>query len=105
MIKEVTVQELNQCIQNQKDFQLIDVREPHEKAIADIGGTLIPLSSIPGSLDQFQDKPVVIYCRSGKRSADATRYVQQNLNRNDIFNLKGGILAWSDEIDSSITKY
>lgn len=105
MIKEVTVQELNECLKINKDFQLIDVREAHEKEIADIGGELIPLSTIPGSLDRFENKPVVIYCRSGKRSAEATQYVQQNLNRNDIYNLKGGILAWSDEIDSNIKKY
>lgn len=105
MIKEVSVRELNECIKNHKDFQLIDVREPHEKEIADIGGELIPLSTIPGSLDQIKDKPVVIYCRSGKRSAEATQYIQQNLKRNDIYNLKGGILAWSDEVDPTITKY
>ena len=105
MIKEITVTELNQCLKDQKDFQLIDVREAHEKEIADIGGELIPLSTIPGSLNKFREKPVVIYCRSGKRSADATQYVQQNLKRNDIYNLKGGILAWSDEVDSTIKKY
>lgn len=105
MIKEVSVIELNKCIKNHKNFQLIDVREPHEKEIADIGGELIPLSTIPGSLDLIKDMPVVVYCRSGKRSADATRYIQQNLKRNDIYNLKGGILAWSDEVDPSVTKY
>lgn len=105
MIKEITVKELNNWITEKKDFQLIDVREKHEKEIADIGGELIPLSTIPGSLDRFQEKPVVIYCRSGKRSADATQYVQQNLKRNDIYNVKGGILAWSDEVDSTIKKY
>ncbi|CAG5077323.1 rhodanese-like domain-containing protein [Parvicella tangerina] len=105
MIKEITVNELNQCLNAKKEFQLIDVREPHEKAIADIGGELIPLSSIPKSLNRIGKKPVVVYCRSGKRSADATQYLQQNLKRDDIYNLKGGILAWSDEIDSSIVKY
>ncbi len=105
MIKEITVKELHECIQHQKDFQLVDVREANEKEIADIGGELIPLSTIPGSLERFKNTPVVIYCRSGKRSADAVQYVQQNLDRQDIYNLKGGILAWSDEIDSTITKY
>lgn len=105
MIKEVTVKELSQFLQIKKDFQLIDVREPHEKEIADIGGELIPLSTIPGELDKIQDKPVVVYCRSGKRSADATQYIQQNLKRDNIYNLKGGILAWSDEIDQTIQKY
>ena len=105
MIKEITVSELNHWIAEKKDFQLIDVREAHEKQIADIGGQLIPLQTIPGSLDQILAKEVVIYCRSGKRSSDATQYLQPNLKREDIYNLKGGILAWSDEIDSSITKY
>lgn len=105
MIKEVSVKELKECININKDFQLIDVREPHEKEIADIGGELIPLATIPGSLERIKDKPVVVYCRSGKRSAEATQYIQQNLNRSDIYNLKGGILAWSDEIDPQVKKY
>jgi rhodanese-related sulfurtransferase len=105
MINELTVTELNNWIKENKAFQLIDVREPHEKEIADLGGDLIPLGTIPGSLDKFSSQTVVIYCRSGKRSGDAVQYAQSNLKRNDIYNLKGGILAWSDEIDSSVTKY
>lgn len=105
MIKELTVTELNNWIEQNKEFQLIDVREANEKDIADIGGDLIPLQTIPGSLEKFTTKPIVIYCRSGKRSGEATQYAQQNLNRTDIYNLKGGILAWSDQIDATIKKY
>ncbi|MCB9195843.1 MAG: rhodanese-like domain-containing protein [Flavobacteriales bacterium] len=105
MIPEITVEQLQKWINEKEEFQLIDVREPHEKLIADIGGELIPLGQVPENLHQFSNKKVVIYCRSGKRSADATEYASDQLNRSDIFNLKGGILAWGDKIDSTITKY
>ena len=82
------------------------MREPHEKEIADIGGTLIPLGTIPYELDQIdKTKTVVVYCRSGKRSAEAVNFITTKLNLSEVYNLEGGILAWADEIDKTITKY
>ena len=106
MVREITVSELKSLIDNGENFQLIDVREPHEVDIATIGGELIPLSNVPHNLLKIEkDKKVIVYCRSGKRSANAIQFIQQQTGQQNLFNLKGGILAWSDEIDNTIKKY
>lgn len=105
-MKEVTVKELKQLIDEGADFQLIDVREPNEFDFANLKGELIPLGSVPENVEKFsKDKQVVVHCRSGKRSGDAILYLEQNHGFDNLYNLVGGILAWSDEIDSSIPKY
>lgn len=105
-IKAITVEELKKLIDTKADFQLIDVREQNEKAFADIGGELIPLSTIVSAVDKIsRDKTVVVYCRSGKRSGNAIAELQQKFGFTNLLNLTGGILAWSDRIDPSIPKY
>jgi len=106
MIKEITVQELKSMMDNNENFQLIDVREPHEVEISSIGGEMIPMGSIPNNTDKIsRDKKVVVHCRSGKRSASVIQYLQQNFGYDNLLNLKGGILAWAEEIDPSMEKY
>lgn len=106
MIKEKTVQELKAMIDNGEDFQLIDVREPHEHDICHINGLLIPMNDVPENIDKIsRDKPVIIHCRSGARSGRIVEYLQSAHNFNNLFNLKGGILAWANEIDTTLTKY
>ena len=101
-MKEITVQELKTKIDGGADFQLIDVREPHEYSAANIGGELISLQTIPEKIDQIdKSKKVVVMCRSGKRSANAILYLQQQ-GFNNLYNLEGGILAWKEEIDNSL---
>ncbi len=103
---EISVDQLNEWIKSGKDFQLIDVREPYEYDIANLGGTLIPKGEILSHLDQFEkEKPVVIYCRSGKRSQDVISLLEEKAGFRHLLNLKGGILAWADKIDSSMPKY
>jgi len=105
-MKEVTVQELKQLQDSGADFQLIDVREPHEYAIANLGGELIPLGQVKAQADKIaRDKQVVVQCRSGARSGNAVRLLEEKFGFNNLYNLKGGILAWSDEIDPSVPKY
>ncbi len=105
-MKEITVKELKSLIDNGTDFQLIDVREPHEADIAAIGGELIPLGTVPQNVDKFaKDKQVVVHCRSGKRSGDAIAWLEANHGFTNLYNLKGGILAWADEIDQRVQKY
>lgn len=88
------------------DFQLIDVREPNEFDFANLNGELIPLGSVPENVEKFsKEKQVVVHCRSGKRSGDAILYLEQNHGFDNLYNLAGGILAWSDEIDPSVPKY
>ncbi|MEQ8926989.1 MAG: ThiF family adenylyltransferase [Fulvivirga sp.] len=106
MVKEITVKELHTMIENKEDFQLIDVREPHEVEIATLDGELIPLGEVPQNEDKIaRDKKVVVHCRSGARSGQAIQYLQGKLGLDNLYNLKGGILAWADEIDPSMEKY
>lgn len=105
-IPEVTVQEYKAWLDAGEEVQLIDVREPHEVEIAEIGGELIPLKTVVDRADQIsRDKKVVVHCRSGQRSADAIRQLQEKYGFDNLYNLKGGILAWSQEIDESVPQY
>jgi len=104
-MKELTVQELKKLKDSRADFQLIDVREPHETEIATIGGELIPMGEVMDNLDKIRkDKQVIVYCRSGKRSASIVNALEQK-GYSNVYNLAGGILAWMDGIDNSLTKY
>lgn len=105
-MKEISVKELKEWMDKGEDFQLIDVREPNEYEVAEIGGELIPLATVPDNADKIaKDKKVVVHCRSGKRSANAIQFLEQQHGFDNLYNLTGGILAWSDEIDPDIQKY
>jgi molybdopterin/thiamine biosynthesis adenylyltransferase/rhodanese-related sulfurtransferase len=105
-MKEITVQELQEMQESGADFQLIDVREPHEYDICNLGGELIPMSQIPHNVDKIsRDKKVVVHCRSGKRSGDMVLWLEKNQGFENLYNLKGGILAWANEIDSDMPTY
>jgi sulfur-carrier protein adenylyltransferase/sulfurtransferase len=105
-MKEVTVQELKQLIDSKADFQLIDVREPHEFDICNLNGELIPQGDIPHNVDKVsKDKQVVIHCRSGARSGNMVQWLEKNHGFTNLYNLKGGILAWAREIDPSMPQY
>lgn len=105
-VKEISVHELQQLLENNEPFQLIDVREPHEYQIANIGGELIPLGQVLQSSDKIpRDKKVVIHCHSGGRSERAVQLLQEQFGFNNLYNLKGGILAYAREIDSSLQTY
>lgn len=101
-MNEVSVDELNEMLQNNEDFQLVDVREPSEYQQANINGDLIPLQTVPANLSKIsKDKKVVVMCRSGKRSANAVAFLEQQ-GYSNLYNLEGGILAWKAEIDNSL---
>ncbi len=103
---EISAQELKQKIDKKEKFVLLDVREPHEYQIAKIPGSkLIPLGEVmkrARELDTADD--IVVHCRSGARSAKAIHELQK-LGFKRLKNLKGGILAWSREIDPSVPQY
>lgn len=106
LVKSITVEELQKMIQCQEDFQLIDVREEYEYAIANLKGELIPLSTVEENMDKVAtDKKVVVHCRSGKRSAKAIQLLEEKFGRTNLYNLEGGILAWAEEIDVEMAKY
>ena len=105
MVKEITVAELDALRKSNEDFQLIDVREAYEYDIANLDGELIPLNTVLDNIDKISsDKKVVIHCRSGARSANAIVELEKHGFTN-LYNLKGGILAWADEIDNDMAKY
>lgn len=102
-MKEITVQELKHLIDTKSDFQLIDVREAHEYEQANIGGEHIPMADVPHNIDRIQtNKQVVIHCRSGGRSGNIIQWLEKNHGFDNLYNLKGGILAWAREIDDSL---
>lgn len=104
-MNEITVQELKNWKEQGKDFQLVDVREDFEYEMSNLGGDLIPLGGVLIESEKIdKDKPVVIMCRSGKRSAAAVMQLEQQ-GFNNLYNLQGGILAWQQAIDPSMKVY
>ena len=98
-MKEITVQELKQLMNDKKDFQLIDVREEYEFDEANMNGELIPMGEVMDNLDKIsKDKQVVIHCRSGKRSATVINALESQHGYTNLYNLKGGILAYIEEV-------
>ncbi len=105
-MQEISVRELKDMMDNKSVFQLIDVREEYEYDICNIGGELIPMAEVMDKAEAIsRDKKVVVHCRSGKRSASVIQALESQHNFKNLYNLKGGILAWIDEIDPSMSKY
>jgi adenylyltransferase/sulfurtransferase len=104
-VPEITVNELKQKLDNSEGINVLDVREPHEYEVANIGVRLIPLGELPQRLAELeQDDILAIHCKTGARSARAVKLLQDAGFQN-VYNVKGGITAWSEEIDPSIPKY
>ena len=104
-MEEITVEELKRKIDSGEDFQLIDVRETFEYEVSNLGGENIPLSGIMIESDKIAtDRPVIVQCRSGKRSAAAIMQLQ-TLGFDNLYNLEGGILAWKEKYDPSMPVY
>ncbi|MDR3774650.1 MAG: molybdopterin-synthase adenylyltransferase MoeB [Terracidiphilus sp.] len=104
-IPQLTVKELKARRDAGDDVFLLDVREPYEFQIAQIGGTLIPQNDVPNRLAEIpRDREIVVQCRSGARSQRIAEFLKQS-GYTQVSNLAGGILAWSDEIDPKVQKY
>ena len=94
-VREISAQELRGWQTSGKTFQLIDVREPREHEAAHLGGELIPLATVAQQAHRIaKDRPVVVYCHSGLRSARAIRELEAKFGFDNLYNLKGGILAF-----------
>lgn len=105
-VPAISVQELKQWQEAKTPFVLIDVREPYEQEIVDIGGILIPKGDIEQHLDQIpKTGNVVVHCRSGKRSADVIELLQAQYGYTNLLNLEGGILAYANEVDQELATY
>jgi adenylyltransferase/sulfurtransferase len=104
-VPEITPRQLKDRLDRGDDLYILDVREPHEFQICNLNGHLIPLGDLPRRVNELDTaREIVAHCRSGKRSADAVAFLQQ-AGFKKIWNLKGGILAWSDEVDPRVPKY
>jgi adenylyltransferase/sulfurtransferase len=107
-VPEITPAELKERLDRGDRLTIIDVREPFEWDIGNLephGARLIPLKQVPERMDEIDPADeIVLQCRSGARSAQALGYLRQH-GYERLLNLKGGILAWADEVDSSIPKY
>lgn len=104
-IPQMSVKELKQRLDAGDDVFILDVREPYEYQIANIGGTLIPQNDVPGRLAEIDPhRDIVVQCRSGSRSQRIAEFLKQ-AGYTKVANLAGGILAWADEIDPAVKKY
>src|SRR5689334_13666608 len=104
-VPEITPRELKARLDRGDDLYILDVRETHEYQICNIKGHLLPLGELPRRVHELDSsREIVSHCRSGKRSAEAVDFLRKAGFRK-ILNLKGGILAWSDDVDPSVPKY
>ena len=96
----ITVEELKRRLDAGEKLNIVDVREPHEKADFDIGGVLIPLGQIQSmqidEIEDLKDKEVILYCRSGNRSGQACMFLDA-MGFKNTKNLVGGMLAWQEK--------
>jgi molybdopterin/thiamine biosynthesis adenylyltransferase/rhodanese-related sulfurtransferase len=105
---EISVEEYKRRIDSGDLPYLLDVREQYESDIASIGGHLIPMSELRDRMDELPENKnaeIIVYCRTGNRSHHAMMYLKEEGGYTNVKNLLGGIHAWHDRIDSSVTKY
>src|SRR5678810_1466339 len=103
-MEEMTATELKQHLDNGDDIQIVDVREDNEVAIGRIPNSIhIPLGQILGRMNEIDpNRETVVHCKMGGRSARAIEALQRSGFQGKLVNLKGGILRWSKEVDSSV---
>lgn len=106
-MQEITATDLKQRLDNGDDIQIIDVREANEVATARMPNTVhIPLGEVVNRMGEIDpDRETVVHCKGGIRSAKAIEALQRSGFKGNLINLKGGILAWSNEVDPSVPKY
>jgi rhodanese-related sulfurtransferase len=104
---EITATELKERLERGDDIQIIDVREPNEYEVARIpGSTLIPLREVLSRMGEIDaTRETVVHCKMGGRSARAIEALNRAGFQGKLLNLKGGITAWSNEVDPSVPKY
>lgn len=104
-LPDIQPEELKQKLDCGEKVFVLDVRDPHEYQICNIGGHLIPLSELPNRLSELdRDCLIVAHCKMGRRGAKAVELLRQS-GFSKVRNLTGGILAWADRIDPKLQKY
>ena len=106
-MREMTATELKQRLDKGDDIQIIDVREDNEVAIARIPNSVhIPLGQVLNRMSEIDpDRDTVVHCKMGGRSARAIEALKRSGFSGNLINLKGGIIAWSNEVDPTVPKY
>ena len=106
-IPEITATELKARLDNGDDIQIIDVREANEVAVAKVPNAVhIPLAQVINRMSEIDpNRETVVHCKMGGRSARAIQALQQSGFTGNLLNLKGGITAWSNDVDPSVPKY
>jgi rhodanese-related sulfurtransferase len=103
-IEEISVEELKKKMDSGDKPFILDVRQPQEYQMANIGAKLIPLGELPQRMDeisQYKDQEIIVHCRSGVRSARACQILKNHGFENPK-NLAGGILEWARVVDHSL---
>jgi rhodanese-related sulfurtransferase len=104
-MKTISVHQLKEMRDQNDDFQLLDVREDHERFMSDLGGIPLPLAQLESRLSELDpEKPLVVMCRSGSSSLDACKLLEKN-GFKEVIQLDGGINAWAREIDPTMPVY
>jgi rhodanese-related sulfurtransferase len=94
-VQEITIQQLEEWQQAHHDFMLLDVREEHERTAGHMGGHWLPMAEVIRQHETIpKDKPVVVYCRKGVRSAIVIQRLEDKYGFTNLFNLAGGMSAW-----------
>lgn len=102
---EITVEEFKRKLDNEEDLFLLDVREPHEYEIVNMGGTLIPLGELPNRVSELDSaRSIVVHCHVGGRSRRAVEFLK-DLGFKKVKNLVGGIDAWAEKVDPALPRY
>lgn len=106
-LPEITATELKQRLDSGDDIQIVDVREADELAIAKLPNSIhIPLAQVVNRMAEIDPaRETVVHCKMGGRSAKAIEALQRSGFTGNLLNLKGGITAWSNEVDPSVPKY
>ena len=105
-MKIISPMELKAMMDSGNEFQLIDIRDDYEYNICCIGGEKINMYSIPDNIDKIsRNNKVIIYCRTGVRSGNIAKFLEESFSFDNVYNLDGGILRWRDDVDSSLVSY
>ena len=105
-MKSISPMELKAMMDSGNEFQLIDIRDDYEYNICCIGGEKINMYSIPDSIDKIsRNNKVIIYCRTGVRSGNIAKFLEESFSFDNVYNLDGGIMRWKNDVDSSLVSY
>ena len=105
-MKQIDPISLKEKIDNEEDFQLVDISDEYEFEICCIGGDKINMYSIFDNLEKIsKEKDVIIYCRTGTRSSNIIKMLEDTYSYKNLYNLNGGIMRWREDVDNSINEY